>query len=260
MWSKFRRRWWRRLRYFSDANGQALDDPWTSHRWRRRSHLLLTSRQRVRDHLGAVEPVDRRSGCAFTREFFSRRAIGWRRAGSSASGPHLQHQRRRPAIDRRDILFEFFRTDAVARWRRRCAADGLEGFGDVGPPRRLRGSATSSATGKQARSRRSRKVGRGRTVLRRLAVWRRTRGADLPAGAALLDDDRMALEFSDRGSCTVERGTNGAALAACCRNMRLRRRSNVPGPPPGRRVAQPRRDDGAVEMSTTLRTTTTFVR
>ena len=72
--------------------------------------------------------------------------------------------------------------------------------------------------------------------------------ATYSAGAALLDDDRMALEFSGpRQLHDASAGTNGAALASLLSQHEAPEAIRTrPGRRRGRRVAEPRRDDGAL--------------
>ena len=211
--------------FFAAENHDALDGSAHAPDRRRRPLAPAADQPQVRrHHLGAVEPWMAGVAALFTREFFAARAIGWRRGGIICQwAQHLQHQRRRSALDRRDVQVGVSRTarcgwsaeTMCCSWRSRRRR-----FDDAG-------SANIERNWTQAgRGRRPRQGVGARTVLALVALRRRTGASSsaTPQGATLVTDDRMTLEFSaPRELHGRSGGDNGAALGRCLQRTAARR-------------------------------------
>ena len=169
----------------------------------------------------------------FTREFFeaARRAAGARRADVPV-GAHVRHLRRRPALDRRDVLVGVSRT-------RPSGSSATATSCSLGSAEPIEPRLTGRRPQLVAR-RRCRRSGGGRCRPARTfccrspsAGPRRSRGTRL--APTIQRDDRLQLEFSGpRG--LYEKASSGTGAI-------LRRAVSEPSGPPtvGRRTTGPRR-------------------
>ena len=152
--------------FFDHVNHRPLDDSRTAARRRRRPHPPAARATKRYDVIVSEPSNPWMAGIAslFTREFFE---IAKATAGAGRRvlpvGAHLRHQRRRPAVDRRDVPVGVPRRHALAGRRSRRAAGGFHRTAQRSPGRHR--SRLAAAGGRRGPRDGERPIAVGRVVV-----------------------------------------------------------------------------------------------